>query len=146
MSGIGATSASTTRSAPRAYMSAINSAATAAPPKCVSHSGRKCRRQMTSGGVRCSNAIAPAIKPVFRTKYVAANAIRGASSPPRDGAGRISGPTPASQKKQCAAAHIASAGAAALNRSRCTLKLRRASWYEMTRASIATATVPASGP
>ncbi len=68
MSGIGATSASTTRSAPRAYISAISSAATPAPPKCVSQSGRKWLRQIASGAVRCSNAIAPAINPVLRTK------------------------------------------------------------------------------
>jgi hypothetical protein len=56
------------------------------------------------------------------------------------------GPAPAIRKNACAAIHIASGGAVALNTTRRAGMGRRASRLEMTRQSIATVTVPAAGP
>jgi len=87
-----------------------------------------------------------AIKPVLRTKYSAVKMISGTISRPREAVGSISGAPPTIAKKRRADTHIASAGAAALNTRRWSLKLRRASCTEMTTLSTATARVPAAGP
>src|SRR5687767_8415983 len=90
--------------------------------------------------------MASAMRPVLRMKNRPAKIVTEPIRCAGETLAEAIGPASAIRKNACAAIHIASGGAVALNTTRRVGMGRRASRMEMTRLSIATVTVPAAGP